>query len=539
MRKNHLLLLVLLFSTIGLFGQSPRTSQGKKDGRRLAWAPERQIAFRAEMDTLMPAAFANECAGTAFIFVPNDTWGFVAGMNGYLDFEKAQRLTYSGADPFSVTETWGFFSEAQVVGDGNLRAKIYSVGNDGGPNSLLAASQVLKTSDIVISDTEILPTIFPFVSPVPVSGDAFFTSIDFSELYSAMDTVALFTTDDGCGDGADAWELFGDGQTWVSVDDTDASWGLELNYFLFSVIEFGEDNGNGGMTVTDTLAPPVFDDPCSETAFVFIISDIWGFIAGMNGYGDLEKAQLLNYDGAASYRISEVWAYFSDAIAVGDGSLQAKVYSVSSTNGGPGSLLGTSDPINVSDIIVDPQDVLPTIIPFSNPVSIAEPQFFASIDFSQLYASQDTVGLFMTDEDCGDGSNAWELFSDGQTWLPIDDESSWAIEAEFFIQAVIEFEESTGIDPPHLSQKGLTLFPAYPNPAGDRANLHYALDHSSEVALELYSAEGRLLRRFDAGQQAAGEHTYSLDVSRLPAGSYVYSIITDRTRMLSRVVVGR
>jgi hypothetical protein len=59
------------------------------------------------------------------------------------------------------------------------------------------------------------------------------------------------------------------------------------------------------------------------------------------------------------------------------------------------------------------------------------------------------------------------------------------------------------------------------------------------VRIEVYSAAGRLLQQHDLGRQMTGEHTEEIDVSELPAGAYVYGIVTEQSRLMSRFVVGR
>jgi|GEM_PF-1156316 len=535
MKKNYLFLLVFLFSATGLFSQTPRTSTKQQDERRLTWSPEWRLNFRAEMDTLQPPAFADTCALRPAVFVLNDAWGFVSGMNELGDLEKAQRFEFAGSDEYFVRESWGFFSDAGVVNDGELWAKIYTVDGDGSPGNLLGNSEKLKVSDINLDDQDILPTIFSYPNPVRVSNDQFFTSFNFAELYASQDTVALFSTDDGCGGGADAWELFSDGQTWLPVN-SDQSWQLNLNFYMFNVIEFGDAPG-GGMVATDTVAPPAFADTCALSPVSFTITESWGFVGGTNEFGDLQKAQRISYTQNASYRVSEAWGFFSDAEVVGDGELDINIFSVDEQSGAPGSLLGSSDKLNVSDIVIDDQLLLPTIFPFSTPVAVQDTQFFVSLDISELYASQDTVGLFLTGQDCGDGSDAWDLFSDGVTWLPFDDEQSWQLESNLYLFAVVEFDQATSVDDPFVQNKELRLFPAFPNPASSEVTLRYQLDEASDVTIELYTADGRLIRKMDQGRQVNGEHQQRLDVSALPAGAYVYSIVTSQSRLLSRFVV--
>jgi hypothetical protein len=219
--------------------------------------------------------------------------------------------------------------------------------------------------------------------------------------------------------------------------------------------------------------------------------------------------------------------------------MSAKVYGLNENADGPGELLGTSNSLKTSELNFSLEAILPTPFVFEQPVAVDDIAFYASIDFSQLYATQDTVGLWQTDDGCGDGSTAVELFSDGVTWAPIS--QSWELEANWLISAIIEFNTTTDVDDQlaFVAQNGLQLYPAFPNPAAETVNLKYELDSPERVRIEVYSAAGRLLQQHDLGRQMTGEHTESIDVSQLPAGAYVYGIVTGQSRLMSRFVVGR
>jgi hypothetical protein len=289
---------------------------------------------------------------------------------------------------------------------------------------------------------------------------------------------------------------------------------------------------------TDTLLYPAASEDCGGSVTSFTITGQWGYLAGTNGYGDLEKAQRLIYTANTPYNVIEVWAFFSDAAVKNNGNLRAKVYAIDAATDGPGVLLGESDDIKTADIETDPMDVPVTIFPFTDPATVTDDEFFVSIDMSDLYAAQDTVGLFQTDEDCGSGDDAWELFSDGTTWVPINDGSSWGLEANWALGAVVEFGETTDVNDPFVAQKGLRLFPAMPNPASNWVDLPYQIEASNQVYIEVYSADGKLLQRINKGQQLSGRYAERFDIQALPSGTYVYGIITDQSRIMSRFVVG-
>lgn len=286
----------------------------------------------------------------------------------------------------------------------------------------------------------------------------------------------------------------------------------------------------------DTIIAPALALPCADLAYT-TRSDEWGFVGGTNNYGDKEKAQRLGYTSADDYRVTEVWGYFEEPSVVDDGLVFAKIYAVNPTTGAPGSLLGQSNGIRVSDIRSDPTVLLPTIFTFSSPVAVNADSFFVSFDISNLYASRDTLTLFITDEDCGNGRDAYDRLSD-DSWLAFNASGSWGLNSNFFVVAVVEFGDPTGVRDPFVEHEGLRLSPARPNPAAEQVQLPYYLREGGAVTLEVFSSDGRLLYRETAANRPAGEHYWSLPTDNWSSGTYFYAIGTDRSRSMSRFLVG-
>lgn len=67
--------------------------------------------------------------------------------------------------------------------------------------------------------------------------------------------------------------------------------------------------------------------------------------------------------------------------------------------------------------------------------------------------------------------------------------------------------------------KEVELRGTYPNPARSRATIRYALPETRDVTLRLYDMLGRQVRSIVSARQV-GRHEASLDVGRLPSGTY-------------------
>jgi len=280
----------------------------------------------------------------------------------------------------------------------------------------------------------------------------------------------------------------------------------------------------------DTLFPTIFDDECSDTLWTFQPSTQWGNVFGTNGFLDAEKAQKFKFDDAETYTVFDVGVFFSEALVVGDGNLRVKIYSVNVRDGGPDQLLGTSQDIKVSDIQLDDQNLAITFFDLENPIEVNQDAFYISVDFSSLYETNDTVGVFHTDVDCGSGEDAWELFNG--LWGNMFD--SWGgLQSEMAVVAFVDFQESTSTEDinDYVSVK------TYPSPARDVLNIQYTLQESTPVNIELYGLDGKRVASFQQGRKSTGLHNTQVDVSDWNNGTYLARIITEQGVVTRKVVV--
>ena len=128
------------------------------------------------------------------------------------------------------------------------------------------------------------------------------------------------------------------------------------------------NTNKSGETEAGMIVPRIFDEnDCSTNLFDFLASDVWGSVAGQNGFFDLEKAQRFVYNEAESYTIEEVSIFVAFVDVVGNGELTLNIYDVDENTNGPGELLGTSEAIRASDLGIDEVDVVPTQFVFPNP----------------------------------------------------------------------------------------------------------------------------------------------------------------------------
>ncbi len=281
---------------------------------------------------------------------------------------------------------------------------------------------------------------------------------------------------------------------------------------------------------------PTIDDTCSQTAFLFFVNDGWGAVSGNNSFGDLEKAQRLTFTGSAEYTINSLFAFFGEASAVGDGMVSMKAYSVDEATQGPGDLLSTTESMLVSEIIIPPIDSLlqMTIFDLPEPIAGISESFFASVDLEALYATSDTLSIWQTNQSCGSGSDTWEQFSNG-TWFSIIDQMSWGLNSDFFLGAIVEFEDSVSTSTDvFVKSNGLQLYPPSPNPAQNWIQFDFGLEDASEVSFEVYSLKGELLMTIEGGYKSSGRHQQVVPTHGLSSGSYIYLVRTKENQILSK-----
>ncbi len=522
---------IFLFSFQWSTAQSLRHVDHSRVQKRAFEKPStKNLQFRMETETLFPAAFNLDCSSEVAVFEIEDAWGELSGMNEFMDLQKAQRFFYDGAATYTINEVSVFFSRADIVNDGLLKVNIYDVAINGGPGTLLGSSEPINASDIVIPGEEdpALPTAFTFSTPPLVSSHQFFVSVDFSELYATQDTVGIFNSLDECGYGGTTWDLFNDGTTWSNYVTT---WNTNADLLISCVVEKGEDIV---LPPIDTAFTPGFLDDCGLEVTALRAGDEWGWVAGMNDFGDREKAQRFDVAGAQEYRVSEVAVYFNQAAVVGNGEVSVKIYELSS-NGDPGALLGTSDPLTVSQLATDPELVIPTLFTFSEKPGLTGGSFFVSVNFSELYDTQDTVGIFNTVVGCGASGSSYDLFSDGR-WFPFSNADSWQLDIDLLIFATLE-QISTDVNDLTPEEAGLHLTAAYPNPASKQITLDFSLDQREDITISIHQANGQLIRQEYLGSRAAGTHREQLDLGSLSNGVYFYTFRTTQTRIMRKFVV--
>ncbi|MCD6322601.1 MAG: T9SS type A sorting domain-containing protein [Clostridiales bacterium] len=85
---------------------------------------------------------------------------------------------------------------------------------------------------------------------------------------------------------------------------------------------------------------------------------------------------------------------------------------------------------------------------------------------------------------------------------------------------------STDISEDIFIPYNLMLEQNYPNPFNPMTTIHFALEQSENVILDIYDLAGRRIKQVFSGYLKAGKHNIKLDASDMPSGSYIYTLHT-------------
>lgn len=76
----------------------------------------------------------------------------------------------------------------------------------------------------------------------------------------------------------------------------------------------------------------------------------------------------------------------------------------------------------------------------------------------------------------------------------------------------------------------------YPNPCTNKTTIQYVLDKDANIQMYLYDALGSLLKIVQSNeQQAAGRHSFELEVENLPTGILYLLIQSEEQQMVQRI----
>jgi hypothetical protein len=88
-----------------------------------------------------------------------------------------------------------------------------------------------------------------------------------------------------------------------------------------------------------------------------------------------------------------------------------------------------------------------------------------------------------------------------------------------------------------LASKGVALTQNMPNPANGSTTIGYELTKTDNVVIEVRDITGKQVMVINNGKQVAGKYSVEMDLNKLDAGVYFYSLITDNAQITKKMNV--
>lgn len=95
---------------------------------------------------------------------------------------------------------------------------------------------------------------------------------------------------------------------------------------------------------------------------------------------------------------------------------------------------------------------------------------------------------------------------------------------------------ATGIKEQSLNVNSMHI---YPSPTNDNATVKFNLTKNSEVSIDLFNLEGKLIQNVYLGTSISGENSVRLNFASYPAGMYLIKLSEGGKSQYSNVVVSR
>ena len=101
------------------------------------------------------------------------------------------------------------------------------------------------------------------------------------------------------------------------------------------------------------------------------------------------------------------------------------------------------------------------------------------------------------------------------------------------------YGNNIGVEPEKLTGiiESALLYDNYPNPFNPTTTIDFYLNKSSEVKLQIYSVDGRLVENITSGNLNAGKHSYKWNAENYASGIYIYQLTVNRQVLQKQCVL--
>ncbi len=264
-----------------------------------------------------------------------------------------------------------------------------------------------------------------------------------------------------------------------------------------------------------------------------------GYVAGINGYADIQKAQTFS---PSLYSVNEMVVFgamywFGAKVVGADGNVGFRIYNLDNTGVStlgnvacPGTALVT-DNVALSNVDTSSSSAGMYIHNFSVPQYVMA-DFGVGCTFVNCGAG-DTIGLVSTtDGNSGGMEAAWEEWSDN-SWHSFLEPNNWGLDLEMAIFPIVEMGTGMG----EAALNGISIGFSTGNVFTTNTTLNYTIaDASEKVTIRIIDAQGRVVSEEVRNNQTAGSYTYDINGANMAAGVYYAQIQTNGTGVAVKMV---
>lgn len=261
----------------------------------------------------------------------------------------------------------------------------------------------------------------------------------------------------------------------------------------------------------DTLSPASYMDACITNGFALYNSNNGGYVAGINGYGDIGAGQRYPFDGQADLTGVLVWYGAKESV---DGMTQILCAVLDKNNNVIGGSSGGHTVASIDTTTTGAAGWYEYTL--ASTVSLTD-TFYVFVNWG---GGSDTVGVVSTTDPCG--NNSYEQWSD-LSYNSI--ESAWGgLMIDLAMLPMVDNLEYTGIFDQEADKFGI-----YQN----GTNLHVnGIAHDAIINnVIIHDISGRVIKAFPIVDQW---DNYTFDVSDIPAGNYIISFNSSKGKLAQK-----
>lgn len=99
------------------------------------------------------------------------------------------------------------------------------------------------------------------------------------------------------------------------------------------------------------------------------------------------------------------------------------------------------------------------------------------------------------------------------------------------------YKGPVGIEDNMASVKALQTLTVYPNPAQGNTHVSLELSKASDITLNIYNMQGKMVKTLTLQRQGIGHHSYPINISELEKGNYILNAISNGQKATTKFMI--